>query len=117
MGASRPAVVEAPRGARAQAGTASPAVTLAATLGLFLVWSNTFLAFEALLAPRSGAAPFAWSELAVARFVPVTLVCAAWCFVFRRGESLRVVRRHPVRLAVCGFLTAPLYGAAMYWGV
>jgi O-acetylserine/cysteine efflux transporter len=117
MGGSRTTLLPPPRGTRSKAGTASPAATFAATLGLFLVWSNTFLAFEGLLAPVSGEAPLAWSELAVARFVPVTLVCAAWCFFVRRRESLGLLRRHPVRVAVSGLLTAPVYGAAMYWGI
>jgi drug/metabolite transporter (DMT)-like permease len=89
----------------------------AATLGLFLVWSNTFLAFEMLLAPLSGPAPMRWSELAVARFVPATLVCAAWCLASRRREALLVVRRHPIRLAASALLAGPAYGAFMYYGI
>ena len=54
----------------------SAAVLIVATLLLFLVWSHTFLAFEVLLAPKSGAAPLDWLDLVVARFVPVFVVCA-----------------------------------------
>jgi drug/metabolite transporter (DMT)-like permease len=92
-------------------------VLLGATLLLFLVWSNTFLAFEVLLAPATGTAPMRWWDLVVARFVPVTVVCAAWCFAVRRRESLEVLRRHPLRLVVCGLLVAPGYGAFMYYGI
>ena len=37
----------------------SRGVLAAATLGLFAIWSGTFVAFEMLLAPRSGALVFA----------------------------------------------------------
>jgi O-acetylserine/cysteine efflux transporter len=93
------------------------AVLFAATLGLFLVWSNTFLAFEVLLAPATGAAPLTWLDLTVARFVPATILCAVWCFGFRRRESMEILRRHPVRLAVAGLLVGPGYGGFMYWGI
>jgi hypothetical protein len=58
---------------RRGAGTARPAVVVAATLLLFLVWGNTFLAFEYLLAPASGPASMAWLDLLVARFGCVAL--------------------------------------------
>jgi O-acetylserine/cysteine efflux transporter len=92
-------------------------VLFAGTLLLFLVWSNTFLAFEVLLAPAHGNAPMRWQDLAVARFVPVTVVCAVWCFGWKRRESLDVLRRHPVRLVASGLLVAPGYGGFMYYGI
>lgn len=94
---------------------ASRSALLGATLVLFLVWSNTFLAFEVLLAPKSGAAPMDWLDLTVARFVPVVLVCAAWCFGFRRKESLAILKEHGGRLFLCGLLVVPLYSACLYF--
>jgi drug/metabolite transporter (DMT)-like permease len=88
-----------------------------ATLVLFLVWSNTFLAFEVLLAPARGPAPMGWFDLVVARFVPVTVVCGVWCLAFRRRQSVAVLRRHPGRLVVCGLLVGLGYGCFMYYGI
>lgn len=92
-------------------------VLVTATLGLFLVWSNTFLAFEVLLAPATGTPPMRWLDLTVARFVPAGALCALWCFGLRRRESLEIVRRHPIRLAVSGLLVGPGYGGLMYYGI
>jgi len=92
-------------------------VIAAATFALFLVWSHTFLAFEVLLAPKSGAAPFDWLGLTVARFAPVTVLCAAWCFGVKRRESIAIVRAHPGRLLLCGALAVPVYNAALYYGM
>jgi drug/metabolite transporter (DMT)-like permease len=90
---------------------------LAAALGLFLVWSNTFLAFEVLLAPRTGPAPLDWFGLTVARYVPVAVVGAAWCGLVRRRESIALVREHPWRLLAGGALVVPLYNTFMYQGM
>jgi drug/metabolite transporter (DMT)-like permease len=87
------------------------------TLGLFLVWSHTFLAFEVLLAPRAGDAPTTWAGLVVLRFVPVAVVCGAWCLLARRAEAARVVRRHPVRLAFAALLCVPAYNGFLYFGM
>lgn len=88
-----------------------------ATLALFLVWSNTFLAFEVLLVPRSGPAPMGWLDLVVARFVPVVLVCAPWCLGLRRRESISILRRYPIRLAACGFLAVPAYNGTLFYAM
>ncbi len=88
-----------------------------ATFALFLVWSHTFLAFEVLLAPKSGAAPFDALGLTVARFAPVTILCAAWCFGVKRREALAIVRAHPLRLLACGALAVPVYNVALYYGM
>lgn len=88
-----------------------------ATFALFLVWSHTFLAFEVLLAPKSGTAPFDALGLTVARFAPVTVLCAAWCFGVKRREALAIVRAHPGRLLLCGALAVPVYNAALYYGM
>ena len=96
---------------------ASRVVLVVATLLLFLVWSHTFLAFEVLLAPRSGEAPLDWLDLVVARFVPVFVVCAVWCFGVKRRESLAIVRAHPRRLALCGLLSVAAYNGFLYYGM
>lgn len=88
-----------------------------ATLGLFLVWSNTFLAFEVLLVPRSGGAPMGWLDLVVARYVPVVLVCAPWCLCLHWRESIAVVRRFPIRLAACGFLAVAAYNGTLFYAM
>lgn len=87
------------------------------TLALFLVWSHTFLVFEVLLAPRAGAAPLDWLDLVVARFTPVLVVCAIWCFGVRRRESLELMRRHPGRLLACGALAVGAYNGFLYYGM
>lgn len=84
------------------------------TLALFLVWSNTFLAFEVLLAPRTGPAPLDWFTLTVARFAPVAVACALWCFAAHPRESWEIVRAHPWRLLACGFLVVPAYNFSLY---
>lgn len=89
----------------------------AATLALFVVWSNTFLAFEVLLAPRTGQAPLTWWGLTVARMIPAGAVAAVWCLCTRPRESLEIVREHPVRLAVCGALVVPAYNCFVYLGM
>jgi drug/metabolite transporter (DMT)-like permease len=95
----------------------SSAVLVVATLLLFLVWSHTFLAFEVLLAPKSGTAPLDWLDLVVARFVPVFVISAVWCFGFRRRESLAIVRRHPRRLLLSGLLSVAAYNGFLYYGM
>jgi drug/metabolite transporter (DMT)-like permease len=92
-------------------------VLLAAALGLFLVWSNTFLAFEVLLAPRTGAAPLDWFGLTIARYVPVAVVCGVWCALCRRRASIDAARAHPWRLLACGALVVPAYNTFMYQGM
>jgi drug/metabolite transporter (DMT)-like permease len=85
-----------------------------ATLALFLVWGNTFLAFEALLVPRTGTAPLDWWGLVVARMVPVGIVAGGWCALVAPRESLALARAHPRRLLVCGLMTVPVYNGFLY---
>jgi O-acetylserine/cysteine efflux transporter len=93
---------------------ASRAALVAATLGLFLVWSNTYIAFEVLLAPHAGRAPLDWWSLTVARMLPAGAVCAAWCFGARRRESMEIVRAHAARLVACGALVVLVYNCFLY---
>src|SRR5262245_12146961 len=90
---------------------AHPAAERAALVGmtaaLFLVWSNTWLAFEVLLAPKSGKAPMTWLDLLVVRFVLAGGISALLCLATRastRRECVAIARRHPVRLVLSGLL-------------
>jgi O-acetylserine/cysteine efflux transporter len=96
---------------------ASTVALVGATLALFLVWSNTWLVFEVLLAPKHGDPPMAWIDLLVARFVLVAPICAAYCFGLRRSESIEIVRRHPVRLLLCGLLSSPIYNGIVFYAM
>lgn len=91
-------------------------VALAVAVGLFLVWSNSFIAVSFLLGREGVPAQLDWVGLAVARFVTAGLVCAAYCLVWRRAESLALLRRHPLRLLLCGFLAVPAYNFSLYYG-
>jgi len=94
-----------------------PLLLVAATLALFVVWSNTFLAFETLLAPPSGEAPLRWADLLAARYLPSAVLCGAWCLLFRRRESMEILRRRPGRLLLAGLLCVPLYNGLLYHGM
>lgn len=89
---------------------------LFAALGLFLVWSNSFVAASYLLGGEGRPAQLDWVTLSIARFVPVAPIALAWCVLFRRRESLGLLRRHPLRLIACGLLGAPAYNLALYYG-
>ena len=100
-------------GARQLPGT----LLAAATLGLFAVWSGTFVAFEMLLAPREGEAPLGWFDLVAARYLPTAACAGAWCLLARRRESLEIVRAHPVRLLLSALFCVPAYNGLMYLGM
>src|SRR5262245_54025402 len=92
--------------------TAERAALVGMTAALFLVWSNTWLAFEVLLARKAGAAPMTWLDLLVVRFVFAGGLSALLCFAGRaatRRECVAIVRRHPVRLVLSGLLATPIY--------
>jgi drug/metabolite transporter (DMT)-like permease len=99
--------------------TAGPGrgVIVAATLGLFLVWSNTFLVFEELLRPARGAAALRWRELVLVRFLPTAALCAAWLAVARRRQVAAILREHPGRLLASAALCVPLYNSLLYFGM
>jgi drug/metabolite transporter (DMT)-like permease len=98
--------------------TAERAALVGMTAALFLVWCNTWLVFEVLLAPKSGPAPMTWIDLLVVRFVLAGAICAAYCFGVSRAtrrECLAIIRRHPVRLLLCGLLSTPIYNGVVYF--
>jgi drug/metabolite transporter (DMT)-like permease len=83
---------------------------------LFGVWSNTFIAISFLLG-RDGADPrFDWLGITVARFLFAAVPCAAYCLLFRRTESLEILRRHTGRLLLCSLLSVPGYNMALCYG-
>jgi drug/metabolite transporter (DMT)-like permease len=89
---------------------------LLGAFGLFLIWSNSFIAAALLLGREGRPASFDWMGLSVARFIPIALICLLYCVVFRRAETLRILRHYPIRLVVCGLLGAPVYNLVLYYG-
>lgn len=89
---------------------------VAAPLGLFILWSNSFIAIGYLLGSDHAEAQFTWIGLTAARFLLIAPVCAAYCFLRRRRESLRILRTHPRRLLASGLLAVPAYNLALYYG-
>jgi drug/metabolite transporter (DMT)-like permease len=85
-------------------------------LVLFFFWSQSFLAIEALLRPGDRAPRFDWLGLTSARFGIVSILCATYLALFRRGESLAVIRAHWRRLVLAGLFCVPGYNFALYWG-
>ena len=92
------------------------AALVLAALGLFLVWSNSFVAISFLLGGDRSAARLDWVSLTVARFLPAAAVCAVYCLGFHRRESLDVARRHWRRLLACAIAAVPGYNFALYYG-
>lgn len=89
---------------------------LASALGLFAIWSNSFIAIGYLLGSDRAEAQFTWVGLTAARFLLIAPVCALYCFGRRRRESLRILRQHPRRLLASGLLAVPAYNLALYYG-
>jgi O-acetylserine/cysteine efflux transporter len=88
----------------------------AAALGLFVVWSNSFIAIGYLLGREGAPRQLDWIALTVARFVPAAAACAIYLVLFRAAEAAALVRRHPVRLVASGALAVPGYNFALYYG-
>ena len=96
--------------------TAPRWLLLTASLGLFLIWSNSFIAIGYLLGGDRTEAQFSWVGLTVARFLLIAPICGLYCFVRRRRESLRIIRNHPTRLLASSLLAVPAYNLALYYG-
>ncbi len=91
-----------------------PIALILVAFGLFLVWSNSFVAIEFLL---EGEAPrFHWMSLTVARFLPAAVVGGIYLALRRRHEAVAVIRAQPLRLLACGALMVPLYNFALGFG-
>ncbi len=110
--------VESPGMASPRTSSASqvPVRYLLAALGLFLVWSNSFIAASYLLGSEARAAQLDWISLSVLRFVPIAPLCLLYCLLFRRRETMAILRNYPVRIAITGLLGAPGYNLALYYG-
>lgn len=93
-----------------------PWVLVAASLSLFLVWSNSFIAIGYLLGSDGGPRRLDWVALTLARFVPAAAVCGAWCALARRAAALELLRRHGRRLLLCALFAVPGYNLALYYG-
>lgn len=93
-----------------------PWVLVGATLGLFAIWSNSFVAIGYLLGSDAAPRRLDWTALTVARFLPAAAVAAAYLALFRRAEALTVLRRHWRRLFGCAFFVVPGYNSALYYG-
>jgi len=104
--------------AEPEAGTKSvqPLLLAAIVFGLFLIWGNSFIAMSYLLGSEVSEPRFDWVSLSVARFLPAALIGATYCFVWRRRESIEIVKAHPIRLLVCGVLMVPAYNLAINYG-
>jgi drug/metabolite transporter (DMT)-like permease len=87
-----------------------------ATLLLFGIWSNSFIAISYLLGRDGAAARFDWVGLTVARFLTAGVLCGGYCLVFRRSESLGLLRAEWPRLLACGCFVVPGYNLALYYG-
>jgi drug/metabolite transporter (DMT)-like permease len=93
-----------------------PWLLILAALFLFGIWSNSFIAVSYLLGSDAAPARLDWMSLTLARFLPASTICGAYCLLFRPAASLAVVRRHWGRLLVCGFLAVPGYNFALCFG-
>ncbi len=93
-----------------------PLAIAAAALGLFLVWSNSFVAAGWLVGAERAAAQLSALELTVARFIPVAPICGVYCLLIRRSETLAVIRAHPARVVLASLFCTPAYSFTLYWG-
>jgi drug/metabolite transporter (DMT)-like permease len=101
---------------RASPGPTPGWLLAAGTLTLFLFWSQSFIAIEALLVPEDRAPRFDWLSLTSARFALVAAIAAAWLGLFRRSDTIRVLRAHWRRVLLAGLFCVPGYNLALYWG-
>lgn len=90
--------------------------TAAAALGLFLVWSNSFVAIGYLLGSEGAPARFDWLGLTAGRFLPSAAVAGAYCLLFRRRESVALVRSEWRRLVPSAAMAVPAYNLSLYYG-
>lgn len=94
----------------------SRALYLSCAFGLFLLWSNSFIAASYLLGTETATAQFDWIGLSVARFVPVLPICLLYCVTRGREDTIRLLKAHPIRLVACSALAVPGYNLALYYG-
>lgn len=87
-----------------------------AVLGLFALWSNSFVAIGFLLGAEHAAPRFDYVGLTAVRFGLVGLGSALWLLLFRRRATLELLRRHGRPIAVSGLLNVVLYNFALNYG-
>ncbi len=77
----------------------------------FLIWSNSFIAIKLLLARMSA------FDLLRLRFIPVGVISAVLILLFFRGEARQILKSHPVRVALGGFLMVISYNLFLNSGM
>jgi drug/metabolite transporter (DMT)-like permease len=77
----------------------------------FLIWSNSFIAIKLLLARMSA------FDLLRLRFIPVGIVSAGLVLLFYRAPARRILKAHPVRAALGGFLMVISYNLFLNSGM
>lgn len=77
----------------------------------FLIWSNSFIAIKLLLARMDA------FDLVRLRFLPVGIVSLALIALFYRDEARRILRAHPVRVSLGGFLMVISYNLFLNSGM
>jgi drug/metabolite transporter (DMT)-like permease len=87
----------------------------AATLGLFVVWSNSFVAIGYLLGSEGAPARFDWLGLTAGRFLPSAAIAGADWRLVRRRETLELARTEWRRLLGCAVAAVPAYSFALYY--
>ncbi len=78
---------------------------------LFVVWSNSF---HAVTYFRTGVKVSAF-DLVTMRFGPVALFCILYC-LWRRRETLAILRRDGLRVVLMALCLVPSYNLALNWG-
>lgn len=87
-----------------------------AAVGLFVVWSNSFVVVGYLLGSEGAPARFDWLGLTAGRFLPAAALAGAYCLLFRRRESAALVRAEWRRLVPSSAAAVPAYNLALYYG-
>ena len=77
----------------------------------FLIWSNSFIAIKLLLARMSA------FDLLRLRFIPVGVISALLVLSFYRAEAWKILRAHPLRVTLGGFLTVISYNLFLNSGM
>ena len=77
----------------------------------FLIWSNSFIAIKLLLAKMSA------FDLLRLRFLPVGVISMGLILLFYRAEAWLILKTHPVRVALGGFLMVISYNFLLNSGM
>ena len=77
----------------------------------FLIWSNSFIAIKVLLAKMNA------FDLLRLRFIPVAVISWGLILLFCRAEAWRIVKAHPLRVALGGLLMVISYNLFLNSGM